>query len=221
MKTIIRSFAVVAGCCLGLLALPRVTVAQGWYLNADAGVAIANDVKVSHFITPTPGMKFELDPGPRLDIAGGYNFNDFLGVQLETGFIVNNVNGLSTGGDIDAVVSHVPLLVDFVIRYDKPDCKFVPFVGIGCGGDISSFTVDHALAAGGTTIVDGSASTAVFAWQAFAGARYKLNEKMSIGGAYRYFSANGATWDVDNSSGDIKSGAAQVHSIVVDFTIKF
>jgi len=220
MKTTISSFTVVAGCCLGLLALPRVSQAQGFYLNTGAGVALANDVKISRFINPTPGMKFELDPGPRFDVAGGYNFNDFCAVQMETGFMVNNVSGVNTGGDIDAWVTHVPLLVDFVIRYDKPDFNFVPFVGIGCGGDISMLTVDHVYAPGGS-LVDGTGSTAVFAWQAFAGARFKINPQMSIGGAYKFFSANGANWDVEHSSGDIKSGSAQVHSIMVDFTIKF
>jgi len=61
----------------------------------------------------------------------------------------------------------------------------------------------------------------VFAWQAFAGARYKFNRNMSIGAAYKFFWADEANWDVEHTSGDIKSGSAQTHSFVVDFNLKF
>jgi hypothetical protein len=38
---------------------------------------------------------------------------------------------------------------------------------------------------------------------------------------YKYFSAESASWDVEDSSGDISAGSQQIHSIGVDFTIKF
>jgi opacity protein-like surface antigen len=220
MKYTLRSFMVVASCSLSLLAFAQVSHGQNFYLDADLGVALADDVKVSRLVVPTPGMKLELDAGPRLSVAGGYHFNDYLGVQIETGFIGNTVSGLSTGGDIDAAVCHVPLLVDVVVRYDKPDFDFVPFAGIGLGGDISIIALDD-VRVSRTTVVDGAGSDVVFAWQAFAGARYKFNERISLGAAYKFFSASGARWDVERTSGDIKSGSAQVHSLVVDFTIKF
>lgn len=220
MNKTFRSFTAVAGCCLGLLAFPQMSLGQNFYLEADLGVALADDVKLSRVIFPTPGLKLELDAGARLSVAGGYNFNDYIGVQLETGFMVNNVSGLSNGGDTDAAVAHMPMLVDFVVRYDKPDMKFVPFAGIGVGGDFSVLAVDD-VRVSNTTVIDGVGSDVVFAWQAFVGARYKLNERISVGGAYKFFSAGGATWDVERSAGDIKSGTAQVHSFVVDFAIKF
>lgn len=220
MKTFLHKISIVTVSLLGIMAATSTARAQGFYLNADLGVALAEDVKMTRFITPTPGLKLELDAGPRLSVAGGYNFNDYVGVQLETGFIYNEVGGLSAGGDIDASLSHVPLLVDFVVRYDKPDSKFVPFAGIGFGGDISVLAVDNVRAPNGTR-VDGAGSDVVFAWQVFVGARYNLTERISVGGAYKFFSAQGATWDVERSSGDIKSDTANVHSLVADFTIRF
>ena len=218
MQNIIRSM--IGGCCLGLLVLPQVGRGQNFYVGADAGVAIAEDVKLKQFILPTPGAKLKLYDGGRLSVAGGYNFNDYLGAQLESGCIINGVRSVSGGRDFDATVSHVPLLADFVVRYDKPDFDFVPFAGIGAGGDVSVIDVDHERAANGTR-VDGSGGDVVFAWQAFAGLRYKVTDHISVGGAYKFFAADGATWDVERSRGDIKSGSALVHSLVVDFTWRF
>lgn len=208
------------GCCLGLLILPQTGRAQGFYLQGDVGVALAEDTELKEFLIPTPGWKMKLNTGARLSLAGGYHFNDYLGVQLETGYIYNDVKSISLMGSYDAAVSHVPLLVDFVVRYDKPDSKFAPFAGVGVGGDISIFTVDHERAPNGS-VVDGSGGDVVFAWQAFAGLRYRLTEKISVGGAYKFFWADGANWDVEHSRGDIRSGSASVHSLVADITFRF
>lgn len=218
MQNIIRGLVV--GGCLSLLTLAQVGRAQNFYMTADAGVAMAKDVKLKQFILPTPGAKLRLHDGARLSLAGGYHFNDFLGVQIESGIMVNDVRSVGGGQNFDATVSHVPLLADFVVRYDKPDCRFVPFVGLGLGGDISAINVDHERAANGS-VVDGSGGDVVFAWQVFAGLRYRLTDNISVGGAYKFFAADGATWDVEHSHGDIKSGSAQVHSLVVDFTWRF
>ncbi len=220
MKNIIRSLAVVGGCCVGLFALPHVGRSQNFYFDANAGVSLADDVKLNRFLVPTRGAKLELDPGPRLAVAGGYNINEFVGAQIETGYIFNDVRGVNRGGSMDASLSHMPLLADIVVRYDKPDCKWVPYAGLGAGGDVSVITLDHVRAPNGG-VVDGNGSDVVFAWQAFVGARYKFVEKMSIGAGYKFFSAAGATWDVSNTSGDVKSGTARVHSFGVDFNMKF
>jgi opacity protein-like surface antigen len=218
MQRNIRSRVLVASCCLGLFASPCTGRSQNFYFDADAGVSLADDVKLRRFINPTPGGKLKLDVDPRLSVAGGYNFNEYIGAQLETGLIANEVKNL--GGNGDASLSHVPMLADVVIRCDRPNCNWVPYAGIGAGGDVSVITLDHVRGPSGGA-VDGTGSTVVFAWQAFAGARYKLNDRMSIGGGYKFFSASGATWDVEHTSGDIKAGTAQIHSFGVNFNLKF
>ena len=217
MKTIIRSMALLS---VSLFILTESAHSQGFYFNANGGVAFAQDVDLREFLVSTRGTELEFDPGVRVSVAGGYNFNPYIGVQLETGFIFNNVKGVSGGGDIDAVLSHVPLLANVVFRYDKPDCRWVPYLGAGVGGDASYIDLDDVRAPNGA-IVDGSEGDIVFAWQAFAGIRYKLFEHMSIGAGYKYFYAGNPTWEVSHSSGDIKAGSAQVHSFGLEFTLKF
>src|ERR1051325_2803110 len=130
------------GCLLGLFAFPELARSQNFYLDADAGVALARDVNLHRFVVPTPGAKLKLDPGARLSVAAGYNINDYIGAQLETGFIYNNVKSVS-GGSIDAGLAHAPLLANAVLRYDQPDCKWVPYAGAGAGGDVSMIAIDH------------------------------------------------------------------------------
>jgi opacity protein-like surface antigen len=112
------------------------------------------------------------------------------------------------------------MLVDVVFRYDKPQSKWVPYAGAGAGGDASIIELDHIRAPNGT-VVDGDGSTVVFAWQLFAGVRYKFNDMMSIGAGYKYYSVDGASWDVSHTSGDIESGTARIHSVGVNFNMKF
>jgi opacity protein-like surface antigen len=217
MNLNLTSVRVAAGCCLALLTSPVVAQdkERGFYFDANVGVALAEDVELKSFIVPTRGVDLELDPGPRLSVAGGYNFCSYFGLQAETGFIFNEIDG----SDGDAVLSHVPLLLDAVFRYDKPNSRFVPYIGAGAGGDFSSISFDDARFGGGW--VDGSDSSLVFAWQVFAGLRFKLNDRMSIGGGYKYFDADGAEWDVEHTSGDIETDRAKVHSVMFDFNMKF
>jgi opacity protein-like surface antigen len=130
------------------------------------------------------------------------------------------VDKVTGGGSLDASLSHVPLLANVIVRYDKPDCKWVPYAGVAVGGDASVIALDHVRAPNGV-VVDGSDSTLVFAWQVFGGVRYKFHPNMSIGAGYKFFSASSATWEVKRSSGDIETGTARVHSVGVDFSIKF
>jgi len=219
MKTKFRFLGLAAGCSLISLASPTGARAQNFYFNADAGVALADNVELRQFVFRTPHAEIKLDPGARVSVAGGYNFNDYLGAQLETGFIANEVKSVSGAGSIDASLGHVPMLADIVLRYDRPENRWMAFAGAGAGGDVSIIDLDHVRAGG--FVVDGTGSDVVFAWQAFAGARYRLNDRMSIGGSYKFYSSSSATWDVENTRGDIRAGTARVHSFGVDFNWRF
>jgi len=219
MNRNIHSFILVAGFGVSLLALPDTARSQGFYLKGDTGVAFSEDVDVRRFLGPAPGVKIDLETGGRFSVAGGYNFNDWIGVQLETGVIYNEIDSITGAGNVEGSLSHVPLLASVVLRYDKPNCPVVPYVGIGMGGDSSSIWLDDVRV--GAFVVDGSDAELVFAWQAFAGLRYRINQHMSVGGGYKYFYAEGAEYDVEDIAADIELGKAQVHSFVVDFTWTF
>ncbi|HMJ89413.1 MAG TPA: outer membrane beta-barrel protein [Candidatus Acidoferrum sp.] len=214
MKRKIVSMAIVGASLIGWSSVTR---GQGLYFDANVGPSLADDVSVKQFIAPGQRGDIELDPGMRLSVAGGYNFNRYLGVQLESGFIYNNIDKIGRNSADHAALTHVPILADVVFRCEKGN--IVPYIGVGAGGDVSAISFDEARV--GAARLDGTSADVVFAWQAFAGARYKINETMSIGGGYKYFWADGASWDVRRSAQDIETKDAGVHSLGVDFNMKF
>jgi opacity protein-like surface antigen len=208
-----------AGLSLLLLNCASPCRGQSGYLNFDLGAAVPQDVDLHQYISPTPGAKLRLDTGVRMGAAVGCNFNRYVGVEFETGFISNGIKDAN-----DSWFTHVPLMVNAVLRYDTPRCRLVPYAGAGVGGDVSTLSLDYVRGPGGV-VVDGTSSTFVFAWQAFAGARYRFNSRMSAGIGYKFYWADDASWDVDSiyggSHSHIKTGAALVHSAVVNFNMKF
>ncbi len=186
---------------------------QGFQISAHGGGAFAEDVKVERFLVPV-GRNAKLEPGGRIGVTAGYNFTKMFGVEVETGLIANEFK------DMDASLAHVPMLANFVVRYEAAGSKWTPYAGAGAGGDVSILAIDNQRAPNGAR-VDGTGGDVVFAWQAFAGVRYKYNEKCSVGAAYRFYSAEAAEWKVENSPGTIQTGRALVHSVNVDFTVSF
>jgi opacity protein-like surface antigen len=202
-----------------VVALPTAVRAQRPYFNADIGVALPEKVDVRTVNAPgiftgsTPGVKLDLDPGVRFGIAGGYNFNPFLGAEIETGFIYNSVKNVVGNGSsvpVDSSISHVPLMGNIVLRYDQPDMPWVPYAGAGAGGDLSIVWDNSA---------DDSDTKFVFAWQAFGGVRYKFNEALSLGLGYKYYWVDNATFSL--GGGSLGLGHEKIHNFLLEFNVKF
>lgn len=204
---------------VGLLLSALAARAEGFYFNVGAGTALAEQVELNNFFGPTPGVKLETHPGFRLAAAGGYNFNRYVGAELETGLIYNRVKGFVGGGNFDAALAHVPMMANVVFRCDRPESRWVPYCGAGAGGDVSQVGLRNVTV--NAVRADGTDSTSVFAWQAFAGLRYRFNQHMSVGAGYRFFSARGASWDFGGPADSIRTGEARVHSILGEFSMKF
>lgn len=213
MRENIRSWARVGAGCVCLMAWPSLARSQGFYLNAEGGVALADQINLKRFFGPAGGTQLDFDTGARFGASGGWNFNPFVGIEGETGFIYNSFK------DVDASLSHVPMMANVVVRYDQPNCNWVPYAGVGAGGDVSIITLNNVF--GNGVIADGSEATLEFAWQAFAGLRYRFNPNMSIGAGYKYYSVDGASWDFAGFNDSIRIGHANVHSVLVEFNMKF
>ncbi|MDB6031359.1 MAG: putative outer rane channel [Verrucomicrobiales bacterium] len=216
----IRSTSWISGSlfCLTMAAAPAFS--QNFYFNADAGGTIAKDVNLRSFFGATPGEKVKFDPGVRFGAAGGYNFCPIGGIEFETGFMHNTVRRLGSGtGNGDAELSHVPLMANLVLRYDQGNCPVIPYIGAGAGGDISVVNLDHVTF--NSVFADGSDATIQFAWQAFGGLRYKLNDKMSVGASYKYYRTDPASWEFAGVKDGIQIGRSEVHGFMVEFNMKF
>ncbi|MEY2407640.1 MAG: outer membrane protein beta-barrel domain [Verrucomicrobiota bacterium] len=213
MKMTIRSLIFAGAGCVCLAARPGFAQNHGFYLNAEGGVALADQVNLKQFFGPTGGVQLDFDTGARFTASGGWNFNEYIGIEGETGFIYNSFR------KIEASLSHVPMMANVVVRYDQPNCNWIPYAGVGAGGDVSIISLDNVTGNGVTA--DGSEATLEFAWQAFAGLRYRFNPSMSIGAGYKYYSVDGASWDFAGFNNSIRIGHANVHSILIEFNMKF
>jgi opacity protein-like surface antigen len=74
----------------------------------------------------------------------------------------------------------------------------VPFASAGAGVAFTFFNADDLVNdPGGPNefILDGSESDAVFAWQLSAGLKYQLNDRMSMGVAYKFLYTGEPDWE--------------------------
>lgn len=203
-----------AACGVAVAALPVGGEEQpGFYAGADVGGTIAEDRSLKEFPDAPPGGEVELRPGARLSLNGGYRFNRWVSLGLETGLMVNTIKGA------EATVSQVPLLAN--VEFSVPNnSRIEPFIGGGPGFSASSIYLDDDRLGGGSD-VDGGAAEVVFAWQSYGGLRYRINDFVSAGLVYKYFAAGETEWDVSGTTQDIRLGRARIHSFSASVQLKF
>ncbi len=205
MKKIIHFAGFLAA--LVWLARPPVVNAQEWgrfYVNADLGPSFIQDTTVRQFGVPVSGFTLEFDPGVRFGISAGYHITDWFAAELDTGYLYNAVK------NINAELYQAPMLLNWVFQTPRKK-PFTAFCGAGIGGVGSYLWIDD-------LGVNGNDDDLVFAWQAFAGARFQINERMALGLVYKYLETEGPRWDSDFL---IETSTVRNHSVGVTFTYKF
>lgn len=197
---------------------------RGFYIKGDLGGNITEDIELKEFFGPvTPGSKVKLDPGFRAGVAGGYQVFDWFAAEAELGLFENTINSITDATRIhDARFANLPLLFNAKLQYPNRT-GLTPYLGAGLGFSEAIFDVDN-ITIGGTTL-SGSDNTTVFAYQAFAGLRYRLNDRMGLSVAYRYFVAEGPTWHANITSGAgsdaLSFGSSQTHAFSLAFEYRF
>jgi opacity protein-like surface antigen len=219
------------GCALLCAGLSVYGQKTGFYVKGDLGGNLMNDIDVKEFLGANiPNTKIELDPGFRAGIGGGYQFVDWAAAEAELGFMANSIHDMTGATHIhDATIGNVPFLVNVKLQLPPMGrCPVTPYIGAGVGFSETFFDVDvleFRDASGNIYGISGSDSDAVFAWQAFAGLRYRLNERMGLGIEYRYFQAESPSWEADftvgTASNTVKFGRTQTHAFSVVFDFRF
>jgi OmpA-OmpF porin, OOP family len=221
MKKLFRILfpGVAAALALNLAPLARAQ-GTGFYVKGDVGGNITEDIDVESFFGENvSGVKLEMDPGLRGGIVGGFQVTDWFATELELGFMVNEVSSVKGGGFVnDATISNVPFLVNARFQYSNPRLLVTPYAGAGVGGSQVIFDVDE-LSIGNVTMW-GSDSDTVFAWQAFAGLRFALNEQMGLSVEYRYFDAASPSWDAGYGE-EFELGHTRTHAFSLAFDFHF
>lgn len=140
------------------------------YLKLDAGLSIIDKLEPKDAGPDSEDV--DMDPGVRLDVAGGYNFAKGFALELEAGLAYNE------GKDVDLDFYQIPLIASVV--YELPlQSKFKPYIGAGAGAVFSMVEAD-------SDEVEVDDEDFTFAWQLMAGVNYAINDRTEIGIGYKF-----------------------------------
>src|SRR5437870_5158231 len=196
----------------------------GGNLTSDSQGSIRGDPAFgSIFGTRNMGFKVRFDPGERAGLACGYQITDWFAAEGEIGAMVNELNGL---GLREGTFANVPFLFNLKLQYPN-HTHWTPYIGAGLG--ISAAIVDADILLASNTFTDfqrvhTSGADAVFAYQAFAGLRYRLNERMGLSVEYRYVATEAPEWDLENVGGaraTLSFGRIETHAFSLAFDYRF
>jgi opacity protein-like surface antigen len=175
----------------------------------------------------------EMDMGPGFAVHGGLgeSFSRWVSAELLGGFYFHNVDEVSGAGGagrgLDGDLMQVPVLVNLVVHVPLKS-RFTPVVGGGAGAVFSWLDVEDQVQAGDGTLVsvDGSSTEITFAYQAFAGLRYRHGDNGVISLTYRLTGVGSPTWGLDSAnegdpSVDVEAHDLIVHSLTLGFHIGF
>jgi opacity protein-like surface antigen len=225
MQHTFQKFWIVA---FGLLAtvVPAVAQAQEdkFYLKGDLGAAWTMETSLADISRSTGPQSGEVtfDTGARFGAVGGYKVTDWFAVEAELGLCVSplrSAEGLAP--TVSGELFNLPFLANVHFQYPNRS-RFTPYVGGGVGGSIALLHADPIVLSRNEIFtvfrtLQGTESTVVFAYQAFAGVEYALNRNMSVGLEYHFFGTTGPEWDAFQ----IRFGATEVHSASVSFSYRF
>jgi opacity protein-like surface antigen len=192
--------------------------ANNWYWDVRAGVALPQDTAIKS--SPYGGGgDIDFDAGLHVGVALGYRLSPSVAMELETGVLWNSVNEINgnnfsnVGGSADFY--QIPVLANVV--YTPLHGAFSPFIGVGVGEVTAIFDSSHLPLFGpGTGYSD---TDFVFAYQATAGFKYAVNERLDLGLAYQFLDAARNDWS--DHGVPFETGDVRTHSIMATLTWRF
>ncbi len=197
------------------------------YFGFDAGPSWVQ----SEQLKDVDDKKAHFSTGVRADLMWGVMMNQNIGLQLQTGVIWNRMSRVGTittnpppppppppptesgeayefgHGDL----YQIPLLLNVVYKF-SPEKAFSPYIGAGAGGELSLFDATFPTARLKDTDI-------TFAYQAFAGVRYRLSDRANIGLGYKFLGTTDQDWK-DNGL-RVRLDHLFTHAVVAAFTVHF
>ena len=195
----------------------------GPYFRFGIGPSLFDDGRLTQFGGPV-SSKVDYDAGLAADAAFGWDFNRYVALDFETGYIgakINNVPGYISD---NSHLYNVPLLVNVTLSLPIPRTNIIPYVGAGVGGADVVFDTDQ-FGPAPNNFVTGSENDVVFAGQIFAGVRFKLTGNMSLDLGYKYFATGNPTFSYPNEftpgNFDVGFRGARTHSVLLSLRFDF
>lgn len=200
----------------------------GPYFRMGAGPSFFQNGTLREFtLEGSPPFSLQNQPvkyetGVAVDGALGYAFDNYFGLDFESGYIWSRINSIP-GYDVNhSSIGNVPLLVNGTLSLPIPHTIIVPYLGAGAGGAVSIFDAHAFSDQAQTQTAFGSESEAVFAYQAFAGVRFLLTRNFSVGVGYKYFATANPTFSYPPAPNlDIGFKGVRTHSVLFSLQWNF
>ena len=193
------------------------TLSNGWYASASAGVAMmensTNTGGGRHFDVTHDGAGYALTGALGKELGNGFRAEGELGYRQ---IAVDHVTAYGTGfhsGTASGDSSALSLMANGYYDFSTSS-PFKPYVGAGLG---FAHVGLNELSVGARPIVDDQDTE--FAYQAMGGISYQLTERGTLFTQYRYFAVNDPTFDAA-SGGQVHSEFA-THNVEIGYRIAF
>lgn len=197
MTSIHRKLLIAATASAAVLGFAGAASAQsqpGYYVSGEGGVSFLPNLQLKSGGT-TSHEKF--DTGYAYGGSVGYDMGNGTRVQIDALHQMSNLSGIS-GAPANGHLQSTSLMVDG--QYDlMQGTQFTPYVGVGVGAQNI-----------GTSINGAHDADWKPAYQAEAGLRTNISDKMSVFGEYRFSQSEAA---------DLSLGGANVHQHFADHGI--
>jgi opacity protein-like surface antigen len=197
-----------------------------WYLGVDAGGICQHGVTIKGVDMNGPfsfGLQF--DPGARVDFRGGYRFDQFWAVEVQTGILYNSVETFDwrqgAGRDDGSDLYQIPILANLVFSHHIGGKWFVS-VGGGVGGVFSRLDSGIFLYRNTISAYDwlgGTDTDFQFGYQGMAGIDYAITSRWGLGLRYEFLGTSSHEWTIGGRTGNADPTFS--HSIMASLTYRF
>jgi opacity protein-like surface antigen len=171
-----------------------------YYIKAEAGPAFLQDIHVRMHLAGVSNNDLKAKTGARVDLIGGYNFNDYLAGELDIAMVRNELVDIG-----HTIYYQVPVMANVVGKY--PMGKWQPYAGVGLGL-VASIPDNHGQ---GSDDVD-----EVFGTQAMAGIKYQFTRDVSLDLGYKFLYTATA-----QPAPHITLGPGYTHSLLLGIAYRF
>jgi opacity protein-like surface antigen len=203
MKSKLLSLLLFVG--MGAGAWAQEASSSRFYTKFDFGAALQDTADVTELLgfTANPALELEMDPGIRVGLAGGYQFNDSLALELEPGLTYNAIDTIAGTSPGSYDIYQVPVLLSLICRIPMGD-HFSAYLGGGAGGVFALLEGDE------------SEDDLTFAWQVQAGAEWAIGENLNLGLGYKLLGTGEIDW-----AGVMTIDSLLTHSVLASLRLEF
>jgi len=194
----------------------------GPYVNVDLGSSFVEDVKIKVANTIAT-----FDPGLAANLSFGYQFNNWLAAEFETGVLWNSIDKFAgsplKAKGASADLYQIPFKLNLVVTVPTKS-RWTPYFG-GGGGVMAAVIDTHARPVPAPAVVSplGNANFSdtdyTYVYQAMVGLKYDLSAHAQIDLGYKFFGTFDHNWS--DRGYTLKTGAIYTHAVQLSFTWRF